>query len=1029
MIKEFINRPVFTTMFILVLVVFGIRAYPSLGVDLNPEIDLPLVSVTVTYTGAAPEEMETLITKPIENRVSQVSGIKTLSSTMREGYSQTVLEFAVGTDAKEKSSEVREKVASVRGRLPDDIDEPIVQKVDLSAQSVILFTMASESRSRGEIVRLIEDVVKNRLQQVEGVSEVTYYGAGNREFKIYLDAEKLQAYNLPFQTVYNAVNSANENTPGGNVEEHGVKLVVRTIGKLKGIDEIKNIVVSNSNGRVVKLSDVAEVKDDWEEEISYARANMVPSVTVSVRKQSGTNTVAVIDGVKATLAELQKDQLPADIKIDTIRDTSTYIRDNIADVWSAIIFGGFLALLITYFFLQNFRATIIGGMAIPTSVIATFAMMKTLGFTLNNMSLMGISLAVGMLIDDAIVLIENIFRHMEMGKASKVAALDATKELSLAILATSMSLMAVFVPIGTMGEIVGQFFAQFGLTVAFALAFSTISAYSLTPMLSAYWLERPLEVGGKKNPRNKYLQIAVDKFENGFQSFRKFYDDIMLTAINHPKKIILIALATFVLNFALTPFLGVEFQPTYDSGQFSISLKAPSGTTVEQMRGYLDPIEQEIMAVPGVEMVGMRLGGTRTPTNQATIDVKLVDSSERTMSMVSIMDDLRKKFANTTDLKIAVTSGQGAGRGDKRPVQLGVRGSDFKLIEEYAQELATKIKAIPGATDVDLSIFESEPEVIVRVNQDKASRLGLNPSNVGDVVQMAFQGKKTTNTFTFSDNDYDIRVELMPSQQRSLEDVKNLQISNSTGKFVRLADVASVTLESGPTQIDREDRERQIAVYANVQGISPGELTNKIRDDVLPTMNFQQGYHAKFIGESDMMSRSFGEIAKALLLAIIIIYMVLAAEFESFSQPIVIMVSLPLALVGAIIGLLMTGLTVNMMSLIGFTMLLGLVTKNAILLVDYTNQARERGADIRTAVLEACSLRLRPILMTTLSTILGMLPIALGWGAGAELRQSMGVVLVGGMFSSTILTLVVVPLVYMVFEDWKLEYKQKQANK
>ena len=1024
MIKQFIHRPVFTTMLILVLVVFGIRAYPNLGVDLYPEIDLPLVSVTVTYTGAAPEEMETLVVKPIENRVSQVSGIKTMSSTIREGYSQTVVEFNLGTDAKAMASEVREKVASVRGRLPDDIDEPIIQRVDITAQSVVSFTLASGSRSQGEIVRLIENVIKNRLQQVEGVAEVNYFGAGDREFKVWVDAEKLNAYKIPFQSVYTAVNNANANTPGGSVEEKGMKITVRTLGKFKSVEDIKNVVVANSNGRVVKISDVARVEDSWEEEISYARANEIPNVMISVQKQSGSNTVNVIDGVMAAMAELKQDQLPADIKIDTLKDTSTYIRDNVADVWSAILFGGFLALLITYMFLQNFRATIIGGLAIPTSVIATFVLMRQMHFTLNNMSLMGISLAVGMLIDDAIVLIENIFRHMEMGKKPLQAAQDATEELSLAILATSLSLLAVFVPIGSMGEVVGQFFAQFGLTVAFAVAFSTFAAFSLTPMLSAYWLKNPKAVGSKNNPRNKYVQKSLDVFERGFQAFRKSYEDTMHFAIKHPKKIITISFLTLAINFALTPFLGVEFQPTYDSGEFSISATAPTGISVTQMREYMAPIEDIVMQEEGVRLVGMRIGGTRTPTNQSTTDVKLVPAGERKRSMQEIMDGLRGKFKNITNVKLAIISGQGGGRGDKRPVQIGLRGSDLKVLEQYANEIADKIRQIPGAADVDLSTFEAEPEVIIRVNQDKASRVGLDATSVGYVVKMAYQGVTTANNFTYADDDFDIRVELEKGQQKSLEDVKNLLISTTDGKFVRLEDIASVSLESGPTKIDREDRQRQVAIYANVVGISAGELINKVKADVLPTVNLPEGYYTKFIGSADMMSSSFNEIAKALVLAIIIIYMVLAAEFESFSQPLVIMVSLPFALIGAIIGLLVTGLTVNMMSLIGLTMLLGLVTKTAILLIDYTNQARARGLSIREALLEACSLRLRPIMMTTLSTILGMVPIALGLGAGAELRQSMGVVLVGGLVSSTILTLVVVPLVYMVFEEWKEKHNK-----
>ena len=1023
MIRTFIHRPVFTTMFILLLVVFGIKAYPTLGVDLYPEVDFPLVSVTVTYEGAAPEEMETLITKPIENRVSQVSGIKTLSSSIREGYSQTVLEFELGVDPKEKASEVREKVASVRGRLPDDIDEPIVQRVDLSAQSIVGFVLSSDVRSRGEIRKLVEDVISDELQRVEGVSEVNVYGAGKREFKIQVDSQKLDAYGISFQTVFNIINSENMNTPGGSVKEHSTELTVRTLGKYKNIDDIKNVVVSNQNGRIVKVRDIADVRDDWEEEISYARSNMVPSVVLAVQKQSRTNTVAVTDGVMAAMEKLKASDLPQDIKVDIIRDQSKYIRENVADVWSSILFGGFFALLITYLFLQNFRATIIGGLAIPTSIIATFVIMKQMNFTLNNMSLMGLSLAVGMLIDDAIVLIENIFRHMEMGKKPLQAAQEATEELALAILATSLALVAVFIPIGSMGEIVGQFFAQFGLTVAFAVAFSTISAYSLTPMMSAYWLKKPLNVGGKENPRNKYLQLVLDKFEAGFQDFRKFYNDIMLAAIKHPKKIIAVSCATLIVNFAFLPFLGIELQPTYDSGEFSIVFRAPTGTSIEKMKNMVEPVEIEISKLQEVSIVSMRLGGTRTPVSQGTIDIKLVPASERSRTMTAIMDELRTKLRNVPDLSISVVTGQGGGRGDKRPVQVGLRGSDMDILEGYAQNLAEMLRQQPGATDVDISTAEAEPEVIVKVDPLRASALGLNASNVGEIVKIAFQGRSTSNSFTVGDNDYGIRVQLNEANRKNLEDVRNLMVSTSSGSFVRLADIADVTLDSGPTRIDREDRQRQLVVYANTVGTTPGELIQKIEKDLIPQLNMELGYRYKMIGQADMMSKTFSEIAVALIIAVIMIYMVLAAQFESFVQPLIIMVALPFALIGAIIGLLVSGQTINMMSLIGFTMLLGLVTKTSILLVDYANQAREAGKQVREAIIEACSLRLRPILMTTLSTIFGMMPIALGIGAGAELRQSMGVVLVGGLFTSTVLTLVVVPLVYMLIEEWKEKHK------
>lgn len=1018
MIGTFIKRPVFTTMFILLLVVFGIRCYPEIGVDLNPDVDLPIVSVRVTYSGASPQEMETLVTKPIENRVSQVSGIKTLSSTVLEGYSETVLEFNIGVDPQVKASEVREKVASVRKALPDDIDEPVTQTVDLNSRAIVAYTFASPSRSRGEIRRIVEDNIKDELQMVEGVSEVTVVGASQRAIRIVLKPEKLAEYGIAYQTVRSKLNANNYNTPGGKAKNDAMEITVRTLGKYNNINDIKQVVVANHNGRPVYISEIADVLDSWEDEDTFASANGVPCVMTFVRKQSKTNTVDVTDNVNAKMEELKHSNLPPDIIVDKVRDQSNYIRDNIADVWNAILFGGFLALLITYLFLRNFRATIIGGLCIPTSIIATFFMMKVMGFTLNNMSLMALSLAVGILIDDAIVVIENIFRHIEMGQTPFVAAREATEELTLAILATSLSLMAVFVPIGNMGETIGQFFKQFGLTVAFAVAFSTIVAFSLTPMVSAYWIKAETEEQSSKE-RTHFVQRALDKFEAGFQSVREMYDSLMAWTLERPKKVVAVGIISLLLNLLLLPFVGTEFQPTYDSGEFSVNVKAPIGTSLQKTVELAKPLQQEISQLPEVKIVALNIGNGRNPVNQGSLDIRLKPSNERERSMQQIMDDLRGRFQNVEGLKVTVVSNQGGGRGDSRPVQIGLRGSNIKELKNYAQQLADMLRQTEGATDVDISDSEEQPEIVVKLDHAKASEFGLDATEVGKVIEMAIMGKSTSNSYTIGDNDYDIILQLEQSQRTNINDVMNLRISSSAGQFIRLGDIADVRYGSGPTRIEREDKQRQIVVYANTVGISPGDLISKVRNEYIPELNLPPGYNYKMIGQADNMARSFKEVYKAVILAIVVVYMVLAAQFESFSQPLIIMVSLPFAIIGAILGLLVAGQTANMMSMIGFTMLLGLVTKNAILLIDYANQEREKGMSIREAVLLACSLRLRPILMTTLSTILGMLPIALGIGEGAELRQSMGVVLIGGLTTSTLLTLVVVPLIYLLFEEWK----------
>lgn len=1022
MIDVFIKRPVFTTMLVLLLVVFGLNSYPGLGVDLYPDVEFPIVTITVTYTGASPEEMESLITKPIEDAVSSVAGIKTLSSVSREGVSQTTIEFELGTNPKLAANDVREKVAGVRKRLPDQIDEPVVQRYDITAQSILTFSLASDTRPRGEIRKIAEDIVKNQLQQLEGVAEVTVYGAAQREIQILADPRKLEAYGISLQQLLDAVDANNINTPGGHVTEKGIELTVRTIGKYQSIDDIKNIVVLNQEGRLVALKDVAAVEDTWVEERNFAKTNGVPSVIVSIQKQSGTNTVGVAEKVKQSMQNLEQNVLPPDIKITKVRDNSVYIRDSVDDVMMSMVFGGLLAVAITFLFLRNARATMIGAIAIPTSVISTFFLMKAMNFTLNNMSLMGLSLAVGILIDDAIVIVENIFRHMEQGKAPREAARDGTKEISLAVLATTFSILAVFVPVGNMGEIIGQFFKQFGLTVAFAVAFSLFVAFTLTPMLSAYWLQSGRE---RQGSRLRWLEYLLDKWEQGFAAFRNLYREILYWALRRPQKLVAVAIVSLFLNALLLPFLGSEFQPTYDSGEFIINMLAPSGTSIERNKELVAQVEQEILAIPELESAYLVIG-TNRQVYRSMIGVRLIDSGKRSRSMMQIMDSLRIKFRDVQGLKVSVSTGQGMGKGDSRPIQVALRGPELDSLNMYATTLSEKIKQLPGTTDVDISSEQSEPEVQVKFDPARLGDVGLDTTTAGKAVQTAFLGSTAKNQYNVADSDYDIRVQLLQKNRLSLDDVANLRISGKNG-FVRLADIAEVKLSSGPTQIDREDRQRQVIVYANAVGTSPGEIIAKVKE-LIPELNLPLGYTYKLVGQAQMMQDSFKEIAKALVLAVILIYMVLAAEFESFIHPFTIMLSLPFSLIGAILGLLIAGSTINIMSLIGVIMLMGLVTKNAILLIDYTNQLKEQGMPIMDALVEAGTVRLRPILMTTMAMIFGMTPIALGIGAGAEIRSSMGVALIGGLITSTFLTLVIIPLVYLLIDKWQKHFKSAKSD-
>lgn len=1025
-IATFIKRPVFTIMLVMLLVVFGLYSYPSLGIDLNPDVDFPIVTVSVTYTGASPEEMESLITKPLEDAVSSLSGIKTLSSVTRTGSSQITIEFEFGTNAKLAANDVREKVAGVRKRLPDDIDEPVVQRFDITAQSILYFSLASENRSRGEIRKIATDIVKDELQRLDGVAQVDVYGASEREIQVLVDPKKLESYNITSQTILDAVNANNMNTPGGYVHEKGTELTIRTTGKFTNVEQIKNIIVANQQNRLIRLSDVASVEDSWAEERMTARTNGTPSVLVAVQKQSGTNTVDVADRAKKAMDRIQANLLPSDIKVTIARDSAVYIRDSVDDVMMSLVFGGILAIIITFLFLQNTRATLIGAIAIPTSIISTFFLMKTMNFTLNNMSLMGLSLAVGILIDDAIVVIENIYRHIESGETPMEAARKGTSEISLAVLATTLSILAVFVPVGNMGQIIGQFFKQFGLTIAFAVAFSLFVAFTLTPMLSAYWLKPK---GENWNPGllERGIQKVLDTWEKGFLAFRDIYTIVLTWALKRPKKLVALAVLSLFLNGLLVPFLGSEFQPTYDSGEFSVNLTAPSGTSLEQMKVFTDPIEKEVLAIPELSNAFVTIGANRQ-LYRVNIGVKLIPGSERKRTMTEIMDDLRVKFRNVKSVKVAVTNNQGVGRGDSRPVQMAIRGPELDKLTSIAQEVADNVRKIPGTTDVDISGEQEEPEIQITLDPAKAGDIGIDSTVAGNVIKMAFLGVTTSNKYNVADSDYDIRVQVAPENRLNIEDVANLRVSTKAGNFVRLGDIAEVKLSSGPTQIDRESRQRQIIVYANTVGVSAGEVMDKVKN-IVAEMNLPLGYSYRFVGQAQTMQDSFLEIGKALILAVVLIYMVLAAEFESFVHPFTIMLSLPFSLTGAILGLLVSGKTINVISLIGMIMLMGLVTKNAILLVDYTNQLREQGMEIHDALVKAGTVRLRPILMTTMAMIFGMIPIALGWGSGAELRSSMGVVLIGGLITSTFLTLVIIPLVYLLIDRLQNHFKSNKEDK
>ena len=1007
-----IKRPIGICMIYILVCVLGLISFFRIGVELLPDVDSKFISVIVNYPGASTESVEQQVTKPIEDELSSISHFKQVRSATRPGRAEIFVELDSQADADMVAIEATKKVSRIRKNLPEDIDEPAVLKRS-SEEYPIIQIAATSKDNLDDIFALADSSFKERLQQAAGVADVDVTGGRAKEIAIEVDKDKLNYYGLTLQDIITAVRKENVIVSSGSVYTDALEKTVRLQAQYKAPEEIQHLQLKGTGGRYIELGQVANVQAKDKRAVAYSRVDGNEAVSLEVYKASGANIVDTADGVLQQLETLRKDY--PDYVFTVVYDQSHFVRDSLSNTLKTLLEGLVTTGLVLYLFLRGWKSSMAVMIAIPTSLIATFFLMYLAGFTFNMMSLMGMALCIGILVDDSIVVLENIHRFLAMGKSADVAAEEGRNEIGMAAIAMTLCDVVVFLPIAFMQSATGQFFKQFGLTVAFAVAFSTIVAFSLTPMVSAYWIKAETEEQSSKE-RTHFVQRALDKFEAGFQSVREMYDSLMAWALERPKKVVAVGIISLLLNLLLLPFVGTEFQPTYDSGEFSVNVKAPIGTSLQKTVELAKPLQQEISQLPEVKIVALNIGNGRNPVNQGSLDIRLKPSNERERSMQQIMDDLRGRFQNVEGLKVTVVSNQGGGRGDSRPVQIGLRGSNIKELKNYAQQLADMIRQTEGATDVDISDSEEQPEIVVKLDHAKASEFGLDATEVGKVIEMAIMGKSTSNSYTIGDNDYDIILQLEQSQRTNINDVMNLRISSSSGQFIRLGDIADVRYGSGPTRIEREDKQRQIVVYANTVGISPGDLISKVRNEYIPELNLPPGYNYKMIGQADNMARSFKEVYKAVILAIVVVYMVLAAQFESFSQPLIIMVSLPFAIIGAILGLLVAGQTANMMSMIGFTMLLGLVTKNAILLIDYANQEREKGMSIREAVLLACSLRLRPILMTSFAFILGCLPLAIATGPGAGARVSMGNAVVGGMTIATLFGIFLIPVLFVVVE-------------
>lgn len=1025
-----IKRPVFATMMIMSLVVLGLFSYIKLNVDLYPDVDFPFVVVTTVLPGAGPEQIETDVTKKVEDAVNTIAGVDKISSTSYEGASVVIIQFKLTVDGKMAAQDVREKVSAIRSTLPKEIEDPVIQRYDPASLPIMALAISGK-RSEKEVTDFTKNVIKKRLENVPGVGNIELVGGAEREIEVLVDASKLESYKLSIQDVMQSVGAAHVEIPGGNLIKGDRQVLLRTMAKFKTVEGFENIVIANPMGHPVYLRDIGTVIDGQKERTSLTRLNGSTAVGLNLMKQSGSNTVDVAAHVYKELDKLRK-ELPPDINIVMAMDNSVYIRDSINDVLFDILYGGLLAVLVIYLFLGNMRATIISALALPSSIIASFIMMYALNFTLNMMSLLALSLAVGLLIDDAIVVIENIYRHMQQGETPLEAAKSASEEIGLAVMATTFTVVAVFVPVAFMPGIVGRFFYQFGMTISVAVLVSLFVAFTLTPMLSSRWLNKEDEELTKDG---NFWRKGLYYFNHMFEYFSEKYKGLLAWSLHHRLVVSIIATLIFFGSMGIMGALGSQFFPDTDRSEFFINIKAAPGSSIEQTSNICKQVEDYLRTQKEVINLYTTIGSGTDPVTKATIQVKMVKKNQRKISDKDLINKVREFTKTIAGAKFGYLMEGGPG-GSEKPITYSIRGEDLNKLKPLADKVEKILRSADGAVDVDNSLETSKPEVRIQLDREKANDVAVNPYQIASGVRAMVDGYIATQ-YQVGDEQIDVRVKLRKEDRQDMSNIAALTMlsgkknPDQTNVLVRLGDIATVQKGEGPSQINRYQRQKEIRVDAGLSGKVLGEVINEVKGDIAK-IPLEPGYTIGAVGEAEMQDESFGNILLSLMLAIVFVYIVLAAQFESFIHPFSIMLAMPMSIIGAVLFLLLFGSSVSVMSLIGIIMLMGLVTKNGILLVDYANVMRERGMSREEALLVAGPTRLRPILMTSFAMIFGMVPVAFALGEGSEFRAPMGQAVIGGIITSTFLTLLLVPVVYTLLEDFgnffKRIFKRKRSK-
>ncbi len=1003
-----VNAPVFATMIMVALMVIGGYSFMRLPIEQLPDVDFPVVAVVVSYPGAAPEAVESDIIEPIEQSVNTISGIDYIQSTARAGEALVILFFEMDVDSATAMQEVRDRLGTIQAAFPDNANTPLLFKFDPAELPVVSLAVSSDEMSLRDLTALTEDVIQPRISAIQGVGRASVVGGIPRQLNVLVDPDRLSAFGVGVGEVTAALGQDNQDLPAGSIEDGLAVQSIQVEGRIENAADFLDIIVARRGGQPVRLRDVATLVDGEAEAQSIALLNGEAALAVDVVKTQGSNTVEVAENIRHAVAGLMAGDLPASVSVEIVRDNAVAVEESYHGVQNMMVEGAALAVLIVFLFLNSWRSTVITGLTLPISVIGTMTVLYFLGFTLNIMTLLALSLAIGLLIDDAIVVRENIMRHLHMGKSHRQAALEGTNEIGLAVLATTLSIVAVFLPVAFMDGIIGRFFLQFGVTVSVAVLISLFVAFTLDPMMSSVWYDP----AGRPDARRGPLGRLVARFGRFFDWLGQGYRALLRWSLRHRITTLGVALAAFVGSFFLVPYVGVEFAPAVDNSTFQVQVETPVGSSLAYTTTKVRQVDRVLRAFPEVTGTYATIAGAGSNgQNSATVAVTMVSASERVRSPQDMTLPVRDALAAIPGIEVTVGAAGGLG-GVSAPVQINIYGDNLDVLGPLADRLVRALQTIDGLEDVSSSLDAAQPVLGVRINRDAASDLGVSLQQIGATLRPMLGGDDVSDWTSPDGRSFSVTVRLPEEMRHDIDVLRALPVAQSGGAgMVRLDQVADIVQSFGPSEILRRDLSRQVLVSANLSGVTLGDVMPQVQA-AMDALDLPTGYRVSAGGDAEQLAETAAAAGLALVLAVVFIYLVLASQFGSFLQPVAIMASLPLALVGVMLGLMAGGSTLNMFSMIGFIMLMGLVVKNAILLVDNANQQmREQGMNLYDALLAAGTTRFRPIIMTSLAMIFGMLPLALNIHEGSGQNAPMAHAVIGGLISSTILTLVVVPVV------------------